>query len=383
MSGGDATRSSCEAAIVIDNGSGLVKAGFAGDDSPTVVFPSVVGCPKHPNVIIGSMSKDLYVGDEAMQRRGVLSIHYPIEHGIVVDWESMERIWVHLFNNELRIDPSSHPLLLTEAPFNPKQNREKMAQIIFEKFNVPATFVSIQAVLSLYASGRTTGLVLDSGDGVTHSVPIYEGYALPHAILRLDLAGRDITEYLCRLLTEKGFVFTTSAEREIVRELKEKLGYVAQDYEKELVEAAINPESVEKCHELPDGQLIAISDERFRGPEAMFKPSLVGLEYPGLHEIVFDSIMKCEIDIRKDLFCNVVLSGGNTVFPGLAERLQTELSKLRCRPIPSRIVFPPERKYSVWIGGSILASLATFQPMWVTRQEYMEFGSAIVHRKCF
>lgn len=321
--------------------------------------------------------KDYYLGDEAQSKRGILSLSYPIRHGIVTNWEEMEKIWHHTFFNELRVAPEEHAVMCTEAPLNPKNNRERMCAIMFETFNCSSWFLQIQAVLSLYSSGRTTGCVLDSGDGVTHVVPIYEGYSLPHAVERIDLAGRDITEYLKKILTESGVKMTTSAESEIVRILKEKICYVSLNFEDETKK---DPVPVE--YTMPDGEVITIGNQVFRGPEILFKPAMYGSESVGLHKAVYNSIKKCDVDIRRDLYSSIVLSGGTTCFNNMSERITKEITKLVPSSINVKVLSPSERKYSVWIGGSILASLNTFQNMWINKEDYDDYGSSIVHKKC-
>nr|XP_048681027.1 actin-like isoform X3 [Caretta caretta] len=305
-------------AVIFDNGSGLCKAGIAGDSAPRSVITAIVGRSKAKATMLGAGQKEFYVGEEAQSKRGVLSLNYPIDHGIVTSWDDMERIWRHVYECELRIKASDRPVLLTEAPLNPLRNREKMTEIMFEGFKVPAMYVAVQATLALYASARTTGIVMDSGDGVTHTVPVYEGYCLPHAVSRLDIAGRDITEYFMRLLLESGHSFVST-----------------------------------------------------------------GIEAPGVHKMIFNSVMKCDIDVRRNLYGNVLLSGGSTLFPGLDERILREMQRQVPIGMAVRIIAPPERKYCVWIGASILTCLSSFKQMWVTVSDYKEFGAAVVHRKCF
>lgn len=367
--------------IVIDIGSGFTKAGFAGDETPKTVFPSIVGRPRHQGVVVSEEGDQIFVGEEAQSKRSILTLKYPVEHGLITNFDDYEVLLKHIFS-ELQVDPSKHPILIAEAVLTPKATREKLATIFFETFNVPMVNITSTAVLSIYETENTTGLAIESGDGKCHVVPIYEGYPLLHAIIRLDLAGRDLTDYLMKILTERGYSFTTTAEREIVREIKEKLCYVALDFEKETEKAAGNASAVEKEYILPSGDEIIVGNERFRCIETLFQPAFIGMESAGIHETARNSIMKCDVDIRKDLYGRMVLSGGTTVCPGIADRLKVEMTKLA---LPTTSIPLPltTGRYGAWSGGSKLASYDTFPQMCTPKQEYEEDGPSCIHRKHF
>jgi len=363
--------------VVIDNGSGMIKAGFAGDQIPKSCFPNYIGRPKHVRVMAGALEGDTFIGPKAQEHRGLLSIRYPMEHGIVTDWNDMERVWQYVYSkNELSTYTEDHPVLLTEAPLNPRQNRERAAEIFFETFNVPAFFVSIQAVLALYAAGRTTGVVLDAGDGVTHAVPIYEGFSLPHSIVRSDLAGRDVTRYLQLLLRREGFIFKTTAEMEIVKSIKERMCYLS-------LNAKDESESDKKAFVLPDGSSIDIGTTKHRAPEILFQPDLIGEECQGIQQVLNNSIAKCDMDLRRSLYSNIVLAGGSTLVKGFGDRLLTEVKHLAPKDVKIKMLASQERLYSTWIGGSILAALDTFKKMWVSKREYDESRHRALHKKMF
>ena len=359
--------------VVIDNGSRMMKAGFGGDDAPRAVFPSVVARQKGDLV-----KKYFYVGDEAWSKKGILVKNYPIERGLIVDFEEMEKIWHHTFYNELRVAPEEHTAILTESPLNLNSNREKMAEIMFETFNVPALYIAKGPVLSLYASGRYNGVVLNCGYDTCQIVPVYQGNCLLHTLKKMDFGGKQLTEYLIKLLEEMGYY---SIKEDIVRDIKEKLGHVVLHFESETDSAAlVNERHV--SFELPDGQVVSIGNARFKCTEPLFKPSMIGNNCAGIHESTFNSINKCAEEARKHLFGNIVLSGGTSMFAGMTERMQMELISLAPPTTRIRIIAPPDRKYSTWIGGSIFAGLSQFQDSTVSKQEYKDYGTEIINIKC-
>lgn len=342
--------------LVLDCGTEMSKAGFTGDDTPRAVFPSSIDTHKDKG----------FLKDETCQA---------IERGVIVNFDEMEKLWAHSFHSELRVSPEQHPLLMAESPLNPKYTREKTIQVLFETFNFPALYLMMNPMLSLYSSGKTTGLVVESGAGVTHTVPIYEGYPIPYCIRSMPYGGKDLTEYLSKLLaTRSDYV----PEKQFLDDIKQKLCFVTLDAKKEM--EAAGP-SLEKNYEMPDGQNLILSTERFLCPEAMFEPLDHSLQ--GIHLCAYRSIMKSDADIRKELYSNILLCGGNSSFPGFSARMVKEMTLIGGVSSKVKVTAPQERMFSVWIGGSILAALGAFQQMWITRQEYEEAGPTIVHRKCF
>ena len=379
-------------AIVIDNGSSTIRAGFAGDGAPRSVFPSVVGRPRHRAINIGT--KDCYVGDEAQSKRGTLTIKHPVEAGIVTNWDDMEAIWQHTFA-ELKVDPAHHPVLLTEAPLNPKANREKTAQVMFETFNVLAMCLENSAVSSLYASGRTTGIVLESDSQVTLAVPIYEGHALHHATIRIGLGSNDLKYHLSKLCNEVGHSFVTNDSIHtcpIIQGVLENKCFVRMPVFDPYLRyqttgnygnGNVIEKPIEEKYKLPYGQVISLGEERWKVPEVLFNPSLMGREFLGIHQLTYNSISKVDPDLWKVMFGNIVLAGGNTMFPGLGERLSKEVNGLAPAGTKVQVIAPQNRKHSAYIGGAMLASLSTFNNLCVSQEEYNEYGPTIVHRKFF
>ena len=357
------------ASIVCDNGSGTIRIGLAGEEVPKSTFYSTAAGSKPTAEFISKLNES------------------PIEKGIIKDWDSIERIWSEGFNN-LQVTDRDSPILMTEPIFNPKENREKMTEIMFETFHVPAFYLANQAVLSAYANGRDTGLVLDSGVDKTDAVPIYQGYAIPHAAIRLDIGGSHLTDYLDKMLRERGLSLT----KETVVDIKEKLCCIDVDYNTETFSSFTSPA---KSYELPDGKMITVEDELIKCPEALFTPSLIGVDSKGIHEIIFDSIWKAHNPSHReralfDSYTNIMLSGGSSSFPDMPEKIIKE------QPYDKRITsgfgeFPVkivkcmdvDRKNHAWIGGSVLASLSSAEQMWISKKEYQESGCSIVHTKCF
>ena len=368
-------------ALVIDNGSDTIKAGFSGKKSPYTVFPSVVG---HDDATMAdARSKNVYVGDEAVVKRDRLSLKFPIKQGIVNSWDDMEKIWQHTFDNVLYVNPQEHPVLVTESPVNPTVNLEKMLETLFETFSVPAMYAATPPLLALLASGRTGGVVLDLGHGVSHAMPIYEGYAVPRALQRIAFAGEHLSEYIVKLLHKKGYSYKSAADRDTIREIKEKLAYVALDFDKEMKKAPGKFFSG-KNFKLPDGRVLKIDNERllFQCPELLFKPERVfGTTAVGVHKAIQNAVTKVDADFRCKCYSNIIVCGGSSCFRGFKKRLTQEVSDIAPDNEKINVIAPQGRQYSPWLGGSILSSLDVLIG-WFHMEEYKDAGPSIAYRKC-
>lgn len=378
-------------AVIIDNGSALMKAGLGGEDAPRAAVPSIVGRTRHPGVnptILGNTS-DRFCGEEAVRQQGLLSLSHPVQRGIITDWNAIEALWHHALFDSLNVACEEHPAFLTEAPDNSRADRERMTQVMFEVFSAPALAIGNTSVLSLYATGRSTGVVVDSGAGRTHIGPIWEGYSMQHFCRRIDFAGDDMTAEIQQRLRSEGYPFSTPRDVASLDPLKRDMCYVALNAEKERAYSQ-QSKSIERLFKLPDGQEVYMNDARFMLPEVFFSPSLVqsgsyvdAQQRPaGWHSVVNETIALCNRSIQAEMYGNVVLAGGNTLFPHLDERMQKEMSYLAPKGTVVKCVAFPNRQYAAWIGASIVASLSTFPCMWVSKSEYDDYGASIIHRKC-
>ena len=346
--------------IIIDNGGGYIKAGFSSELEPSSVLPTIVGYGK-----FGENKKEFYVGREIEILKSFPKLNYPIEHGYINNFDDMEKIWLSVLNDELKVAPEEFNVFLIEALLNKKENREKMAQIMFETFNVHGLNISYPGVLSLYSEGKYTGISVDLGDGLCQFYPIFKGFAFPQGLICHNLGGRDLTNKLFK--NKKGIDFFDA------QNIKEKECYVALDYKEEV--KSIEPFE----YELPDGSHIIIEDERIKCPETLFE------EEHNIAKTCYDSIQKCDIDVRKNLYNNIILSGGTSMFKGLPERFKNEIKKLVPKSIKEevKVISSNDRKYSAWIGGAIVSSKETFESIWIDKYDYEESGTDIVYKKCF
>ncbi|CAO2584037.1 ACT2 [Lemmus lemmus] len=337
---------------------------------PTCVFQ---------NLLVGVEEKDWFIGAEAQNNLVKLNLHYPITRGAITNWDNVEKIWHHSFYQVLHIAPEQHPVMITEPPLNSTAVKCRMTQILFETFNVPALYMANQGVLSMYAAGRTSGTTIESGEGMTYFVPVINGYPLQLSTTKLDIAGQDLTMYLLKLLSDSGNLLVSTADREYVRDLKEKHCYVALDYDME--ESKTSVPSQQKKFQLPDGREVNLDQESLMCSEALFNTSLIGRSNPGIHMQAQQSITSCDRSHWKTLFGHIILSGGTGAFTGLRLRLQREISKLVSPDFCVKVTTSPYAKYSAWVGASILCSLPMFKDMWVTSHEYREIGSSVMCRR--
>jgi actin-related protein 3 len=400
-------------AVVIDNGTGYTKMGFAGNVEPQYITPSVIATQEGKGIQKSAAQKkgvedlDFFIGDEALQYSKSYDMFYPIRHGQVENWTHMESFWEQCIFKYLRCEPEDHYFLLTEPPLNAPENREYTAEIMFETFNVPGLYIAVQAVLALAASWTSknvkertlTGTVIDSGDGVTHVIPVAEGYVIGSSIKHIPLAGRDITAFIQQLHRERGEIIPPAESLEIAKRVKEHFSYVCPDIVKEFAKYDAEPSKWFRQYNATNQvtqkpYTVDVGYERFLGPEIFFNPEIFSSDFLiPLPKVVDDTIQTCPIDVRRGLYKNIVLSGGSTMFKDFGKRLQRDVKravdyrikrseelsggKIKAVPLDVNVISHHMQRYAVWFGGSMLASTPEFYNVCHTKAQYDEIGPSI------
>ena len=383
--------------IIIDIGSGIIKAGISGQESPKTIFPNYIGEPKYSKVLrsfskSNQEMKEQYIGKDCSKYLGILKLRYPVKNGIFENEQDILTVFKYIYQN-LEINNEEireHPILITEPLLNPYSNREKIASALFENLSAPAIFFASQPILSLFSTSNTSGVILESGEGVTQSCVVYEGYSIPNSYIRNNYGGRDVTDYFQTLLKKQGYSFSTTSEFEIVRKIKEEICFTVVGSSSNNPLSNIsnlelgnkNKSESANTYNLPDGNAIKIGEEKSLAPEILFNPSIIGSEHLSFQEMIVTSINKVDIDLRKNLFNNILISGGNTLFKGIQEKFHTEIKYLSPKNMKVRIHSPGNRLLSCWTGGNVISTLEIFKKMWVTKDDWGEKGNkSIIHIK--
>lgn len=374
--------------IVIDIGSGEVKAGFSGEEKPKVIFKNYFGEPKYKRVLHsydndGNDIREQYIGDDCEKYLGLIKLRYPVNHGVFEKEQDIISTFNHIYSKlELNSQEiKEHPVLITEPILNPRTNREKIAKILFDNLGVPAIFFASQPILSLFSTSVTTGIILESGEGVTQSCVVFEGYSIPFSYERYNYGGRDVTEYLKNMLKRRGYNFYNSSEIKLVNDIKEKMCYLETNKRADLPKKGVNKKLVQ--YYLPDGNNITIDDEITLAPEILFNPEYIGKEYLSFTQMIINSINKTDIELRRKAYESIWLSGGNTAFKDLNHKLNDELKYIFGKNVVINILENEKinPQYRCWVGGNIISTLEIFKKMWVTKSDWKENGSEIIHIK--
>ncbi|KAJ3424007.1 actin-10-related [Anaeramoeba flamelloides] len=370
--------------LVIENGTGFLKGGCAGDELPQFVLPNVIGRQKKTGMMIDlEKSKSCFICDQVASSNEILSLTYPLQNGIINNFEDLELIWEYIINSVWNIDPDDHPILMTLPTLNPTTKNTKIFEIMFETFNCRCLYLQNESVLSLYSNGYDTGILVDVGHFMSYVVPVLRFHPIRNGIKSLEIAGAQLTNYLSDLLLEKEI----SLEAEYLTEVKEKYGFVALDFDQEIKTRKQNQSftssKLNKPIKLTNNESITLSNELFQMSEPLFKPSLLGVQKKGIPELIIESINSCEEEIQKEVSSKIVLTGGTSLLKGYQERIQKDLSSLLQKKMKLKVSALPERKFSTWIGGSILGSTAFFQNRWTTKDDYKKYGKSLTQKFAF